>query len=215
MPVLSDDVVVGIHFPSNRAAVGFICPLNLASNMRQLLVLLTVAMLALSVSGAGESGVNESTSTEGTQIAYISHASLVQEGGVFDMYVTVNQGSNVTSIQWITQICINSGVCYPPEINDMEPVDNDTYTATVDIDPTAAYINWKFVLHSEDDSESTVPETGFGWKVWSECWYDNETWGGPSTDCQGIESVGSLLPGFAAPAAAAAIGMAALMARRD
>jgi len=183
--------------------------------MRQLLVLLTVAMLALSVSGSGESGVNESTSTEGTQIAYISHASLVQEGGVFDMYVTVNQGSNVTSIQWITQICINSGVCYPPEINDMAPVDNDTYTATVDIDPAASYINWKFVLHSEDDSESTVPETGFGWKVWSECWYDNETWGGPSTDCQGVEGVGSLLPGFAAPAAAAAIGMAALMARRD
>ena len=179
MPVLSDDVVVGIHFPSNRAAVGFICPLNLASNMRQLLVLLTVAMLAASFSAVAESGVNESTSTEGTQIAYISHASLVQEGGVFDMYVTVNQGSNVTSIQWITQICINSGVCYSPEINDMEPVDNDTYTATVDIDPTASYINWKFVLHSEDDSESTVPETGFGWKVWSDCWYDNETWGGP------------------------------------
>ena len=215
MPVLSDDVVVGIHFPSNRAAVGFICPLNLASNMRQLLVLLTVAMLALSVSGAGESGVNESTSTEGTQIAYINHASLVQEGGVFDMYVTVNSGSNVTSIQWITQICINSGVCYPPEINDMEAVDNDTYTATVDIDYTASYINWKYILHSEDDSQASVPESGFGWKVWSDCWYDNETWGGPSTDCQGVEGVGSLLPGFAAPAAAAAIGMAALMARRD
>jgi len=199
----------------NRAAVGFICPLNLASNMRQLLVLLTVAMLALSVSAAGESGVNESTSTEGTQIAYINHASLVQEGGVFDMYVTVNSGSNVTSIQWITQICINSGVCYPPEINDMEAVDNDTYTATVDIDHTASYINWKYILHSEDDSQASVPESGFGWKVWSDCWYDNETWGGPSTDCQGVEGVGSLLPGFAAPAAAAAIGMAALMARRD
>jgi hypothetical protein len=183
--------------------------------MRQLLVLLTVAMLALSVSGAGESGVNESTSTEGTQIAYINHASLVQEGGVFDMYVTVNQGSNVTSIQWITQICINSGVCYPPEINDMEAVDNDTYTATVDIDYTASYINWKYILHSEDDSQASVPESGFGWKVWSDCWYDNETWGGPSTDCQGVEGVGSLLPGFVAPAAAAAIGMAALMARRD
>jgi len=199
----------------SRAAVDFICPLNLASNMRQLLVLLTVAMLALSVSAAGESGVNESTSTEGTQIAYINHASLVQEGGVFDMYVTVNSGSNVTSIQWITQICINSGVCYPPEINDMEAVDNDTYTATVDIDYTASYINWKYILHSEDDSQASVPESGFGWKVWSECWYDNETWGGPSTDCQGVEGVGSLLPGFAAPAAAAAIGMAALMARRD
>ena len=199
----------------NRAAVGFICPLNLASNMRQLLVLLTVAMLALSVSGAGESGVNESTSVEGTEIAYINHASLVQGGGVFDMYVTVNSGSNVTSVQWITQICINSGVCYPPEINDMEAVDNDTYTATVDIDYTASYINWKYILHSEDDSQASVPESGFGWKVWSDCWYDNETWGGPSTDCQGVEGVGSLLPGFVAPAAAAAIGMAALMARRD
>jgi hypothetical protein len=199
----------------SRTAVGFICPLNLASNMRQLLVLLTVAMLALSVSAAGESGVNESTSTEGTQIAYINHASLVQEGGVFDMYVTVNSGSNVTSVQWITQICINTGVCYPPEINDMEAVDNDTYTATVDIDHTASYINWKYILHSEDDSQASVPESGFGWKVWSDCWYDNETWGGPSTDCQGVEGVGSLLPGFVAPAAAAAIGMAALMARRD
>ena len=87
MPVLSDDVVVGIHFPSNRAAVGFICPLNLASNMRQLLVLLTVAMLAASFSAVAESGVNESTSTEGTQIAYISHASLVQEGGVFESHL--------------------------------------------------------------------------------------------------------------------------------
>ena len=128
------------------------------------------------------------------------------------MYVNVNPGSNVTSIQWITQICINTGVCYPPEMNDMVPVDNDSYTATVDVDETASYINWKFVLHSEDGSDSTVPDSGFGWKVWSDCWWDNGTWGGSSTDCQ-EEDEG--LPGFAAPAAAAAIAMAALMARRD
>ena len=133
------------------------------------------------------------------------------------MYLTVIHGSNVTSVQWITQICINTGVCYPPETNEMVSVDNDTYTATVDIDDTAAYINWKFVLHSEDGSESTVPETGFGWKVWSDCWYDNGTWGGDSSVGIGLCEPEDLdgLPGFAAPIAAAAIAMAALMARRD
>ena len=33
-----------------------------------------VAMLALSVSGAGQGGVNDSTSTEGTGIASLSYA---------------------------------------------------------------------------------------------------------------------------------------------
>ena len=57
------------------------------------------------------------------------------------------------------------------------------------------------------------PDSGFGWKVWSDCWFDNGTWGGPSTDCQ--EEDGGFLPGFAAPAAVAGLAMAALMARRD
>ena len=132
--------------------------------MRRLVAVLLVSMLAVSFSAVAESGVNESTSVEGTEIAYINHASLVQGGGVYDMYVTVNPGSNVTSVQWITQICINTGVCYPPEMNDMVPVDNDSYTATVDVNETASYINWKYILHSEDGSEASVPDTGFGWK---------------------------------------------------
>ena len=180
--------------------------------MRSVVAVLLVSMHAESFSVVGESGVNESTSVEGTEIAYINHASLVQGGGVYDMYVTVNPGSNVTSVQWITQICINTGVCYPPEMNDMVPVDNDSYTATVDVNETASYINWKYILHSEDGSEASVPDTGFGWKVWSDCWWDNGTGGGSTTDCQ--EEAGGL-PGFAAPAAVAAIAMAAVMARRD
>ena len=180
--------------------------------MRRVVAVLLVSMLAVSFSAVAESGVNESTSVEGTEIAYINHASLVQGGGVYDMYVTVNPGSNVTSVQWITQICINTGVCYPPEMNDMVSVDNDSYTATVDVNETASYINWKFILHSEDGSEASVPDTGFGWKVWSDCWWDNGTWGGSTTDCQEEEGQ---LPGFAAPFAAAAIAIAALMARRD
>jgi len=180
--------------------------------MRRLVAVLLVSMLAVSFGAAAESGVNESTSVEGTEIAYINHASLVQGGGVYDMYVTVNPGSNVTSVQWITQICINTGVCYPPEMNDMVPVDNDSYTATVDVDETASYINWKFVLHHEDGFESTVPEQGFGWKSWSNCWWDNGTWGGESTHCQEEEESG--LPGFGLVAGIGALALAAVGASR-
>ena len=118
----------------------------------------------------------------------------------------------MTSVVWITQICINTGVCFAPEINEMSSSDGVTYESQVDVDGTASYINWKFVLTHEDDSTSDVPEEGFGWKTWSDCWWDNGTWGGPSTECQKEER---RMPGFAGPAAAAAIAMAALLARRD
>ena len=200
----------------NRAAVGFICPLNLASNMRQLLVLLTVAMLALSVSGAGESGVNQTTSTEGTGIDSLSYADIVRENTEFEITVTLDSDHDITKIEWVTQVCINTGICWPPQTQELvDTGDGQTFTGSITVDGYATYANWRFDITRSDDSSESVPESGFGWKVWSDCWYDNETWGGPSTDCQGEEGAGSLLPGFAAPAAAAAIGMAALMARRD
>ena len=180
--------------------------------MRRLVAVLLVSILAVSFSAVAESGVNESTVFDGTGIASSQYADVIHENGQFDMSLTLDDGTNVTSMQWITQICINSGVCYPPETNDMGSEDGVTYSATVDVNDTATYINWKFVLHSEDGSESTVPDTGFGWKVWSDCWWDNGSWGGSSNDCQ-EEDEG--LPGFASPVAAAAIAMAALMARRD
>ena len=180
--------------------------------MRRVVAVLLVSILALSFSAAGESGVNESTAFDDTDIASSQYADVIHENGQFDMSLTLEEGTNVTSMQWITQICINSGVCYPPETNDMNSEDGLTYSATVDVNDTATYINWKFVMHSEDGSEVSVPDTGFGWKVWSDCWWDNMTWGGSSTDCQEEDE---RLPGFATPIAAAAIAMAALMARRD
>ena len=180
--------------------------------MRRVVAVLLVSMLAVSFSAAAESGVNESSSLDDTGIASSQYADVIHENGQFDMSLTLDEGTNVTSMQWITQICINSGVCYPPETNDMSSEDGMTFTATVNVNDTATYINWKFVLHSEDGSDSTVPDTGFGWKVWSDCWWDNGSWGGSSTDCQEEED---RLPGFASPIAAAAIAMAALMARRD
>ena len=174
-----------------RTAVGFICPLNLASNMRQLLVLLTVAMLALSVSGSGESGVNESTSTEGTGISDIGYGSHIRENTNFYIEVRIDSDSNISKIDWITQVCINSGICWPPKSQELVEFPNSngqTFVGELMIDDYATYVNWRFDITRTnwtlDESTETIPESGFGWKVWSDCWYDNETWGGWSTDCQ-------------------------------
>jgi len=200
--------------------------------MRRLVALFLVSILSLSVSAAGVSGENLSLSPEeleGSGIENVFYENEINTDReyyleIFDdptprtgVIVFIEEDSNVTSIEWITQVCINTGVCFAPEINEMAVHDDGSFYFGVSVDETASYINWKFVLHHENGSESTVPETGFGWKVWSNCWLDNGTWGGSSTHCQeeAQEGRASLLPGFAAPAAAAAIGMAALMARRD
>ena len=183
--------------------------------MRQLLVLLTVAMLAFSVSGAGEGGVNESISTEGTGIASLSYADMVRENTDFEISVTLDEGNDITKIEWITQVCINTGICWPPQKTELiDSGDGLTFTGSVLIDDYATYANWRFDITRNDDSTETVPDSGFGWKVWSDCWVDNGTLGGPSTDCHENDDDG-FLPGFAAPIAAAGLAMAALMARRD
>lgn len=183
--------------------------------MRQLLVLLTVAMLAFSVSGAGEGGVNESISTEGTGIASLSYADMVRENTDFEISVTLDEGNDINKIEWITQVCINTGICWPPQKTELiDSGDGLTFTGSVLIDDYATYANWRFDITRNDDSTETVPDSGFGWKVWSDCWVDNGTLGGPSNDCHKNDDDGSL-PGFAAPIAAAGLAMAALMARRD
>ena len=183
--------------------------------MRSMLAVVLVALLALSAVG-GQGGQNESSALEGTGIASIQHDQVLKAttGEDFPMSLTLEDGSNVTSVHWVTQVCINTGICYPPETSEMQSSgDGLVFTAGHGALPDSSYINWKFVLLSEDGSESHVPEDGFGWKVWSDCWNDNGTWGGSSTECQ--EEGGGSLPVFVAPLAIASIAMAALMSRRD
>ena len=84
------------------------------------------------------------------------------------------------------------------------------------LDDHVSYLNWKFVLVSEDGYETNIPESGFGWKLWSNCWYDNSTWGGNSSHCHEEEPIEEtpMIPNVAAPLTIASIAMAALMSRR-
>jgi len=211
--------------------------------MRRLVALLLVSMLSLSVSAAS-SGENQSPSPEELEEAGMLqpwHTGVVIDGSHlevqpfdarndFEMYVWVENNSNVSSIEWITQVCINTGVCFAPETNEMEldelaegvNMDNPRYHFNIDIDDTASYINWKFVLHHENGSQTDVPSEGFGWKVWSNCWWDNGTWGGSSTHCQEEAESLDFRPSWiwyammVLPVVAVAIAMVALKeARRD
>ena len=183
--------------------------------MRQFLALLMVAMLALSVSGAGQSGVNDSTSTEGTGISTLSYADVVRENTEFEISVMLDEGNNISKIEWITQVCINTGICWPPQKTELvDSGDGLTFTGSVLIDDYATYANWRFDITRSDESTETVPESGFGWKVWSDCWFDNGTWGGTSTDCQ-EENDDSSLPGFSIISAMAGIGIAVFSKKND
>ena len=184
--------------------------------MRAVLLSLVLLVSMASAVCASQGGVNEEAPIEGTGIESVSHPDVASAGKIFELSVLLNEeaASNATSVTGVLQVCINSGVCYPPKTiwfhNDTE---SDLWEAAYEVDQTAAYINWKIEIDWEDGNETSIPENGFGWKVWSDCWYDNGTWGGVSTECQPDDS--SFTPGFATTLAIASISLATLMIRRE
>ena len=187
--------------------------------MRLVASLLVCVLLALPINCAAEGGVNEETPLEGTDIQDISYPVEASAGEGFGLTVVLSDeaSGNGTTVSWVTQICINSGVCYPPETHSMALDDEGTaWEGSIVPDDTVTYVNWRVEMNWEDESTTSVPETGFGWKVWSDCWYDNEKWGGSDQEC--VDNQGSdpeSLPGFGAAASLMAVLTAGLMGRRD
>jgi hypothetical protein len=175
-----------------------------------------------------EGGANESTALDGTSLVSVETADTAAANQEFAITVELDTAasSNGTQVGWTTQICINSGVCYAPETVTLSPdSDGRLWTGSIAMDDESSYVNWRIELEWPDGNTSSVPETGFGWKVWSTCWYDvdSEQWGGEAAlddGCAGEPLGGELeeegwLPGFGGALAAASMAMAAFMARRD
>ena len=176
-------------------------------------VVLLVSMAFTAIASQG--GVNEETSVEGTGVEVVLHPSDASAGDVFEVTVGLDEESanNVTSVSWVTQVCINSGVCHPPETHSMSEYSGSEWRGTIVPEDTVTYVNWNIEIQWNNGNTTKVPETGFGWKVWSDCWYDNGTWGGDSTECQ--EEDTGFIPGFVTPLAMASISIAALMVWRE
>ena len=175
-----------------------------------LVFLVSIAPVAL----ASQGGVNEEASIEDTGVESVSHPDSASAGEIFEVSVHLNEesASNATSVTWVTQVCVNSGICYPPETHSMTD-ENDAWEGSIVPEETVTYVNWKIEIEWEDGNTTSIPENGFGWRVWSDCWYDNGTWGGASTECQSDDS--SFTPGFATPLAIASMSLATLMIRRE
>ena len=182
--------------------------------MRGLFAILLVGMLMLPAS-ASEGGVNEASSLDGTGIKSLDSENVLRasSGGNFEISLEIEDDTNISEVSWVTQVCVNTGVCYPPEERQMEKNHNGlSFANSLEVQPGYSYVNWKFILKTDDGSESLVPEVGFGWKVWSDCWFDNGTWGGSETSCKDDDS---MMPGFTIALTMVSVGMVALMLGRD
>ena len=183
--------------------------------MRALVVLSALVLSMASVWAEG--GANESAALDGTSLVSVvtADAAAANEDFAIIVELEADASSNGTEVGWTTQVCINSGVCYPPETVVLSPdSDGRLWTGSITVDDEASYVNWRIELYWPEGNNSSVPDTGFGWKVWSTCWYDvgSEQWGGSDAPCQEEEGA---LPGFGAALGAASLAMAAFMARRD
>ena len=129
-------------------------------------------------SAAGSGGENQVTNTQNTGISEVSFSDVFYGSQDFLIDVQLENNSNISSIRISTQICVNSGLCYPPVSQDLVK-NNQTGKWSVSITPMndQTYLNWNFVV-SDGENETKIPESGWGWKVWSDCWFDGENWGG-------------------------------------
>ncbi|MBT3641430.1 MAG: hypothetical protein HOJ64_01060 [Euryarchaeota archaeon] len=165
--------------------------------MHKVISLVIVLLLLQNVLGS-EGGINENMSLEETGISSIEYQNIVIESEIYNISITLDDDTaeNNTSMIWVTQICINSGVCYPPQNNDMITSDNGKlWESSLIIIDDASYLNWRIEMNWSDGEKTNVPENGFGWKVWSNCWFDGKEWGGPEDSCNSEDNNRSI-PGF-------------------
>ena len=126
-----------------------------------------------------DGGVNKSVDDlTGTGIDSVDSPSIFGQHEDFIISVNLNESSDAVKIYVTTQICVNSGLCYPPELIEMVTEDNVTWTSTVSPMIDQTYVNWNLVIENASENQTKIPETGFGWKVWSDCWNDGDGWGG-------------------------------------
>ena len=162
-------------------------------NMRALACLLALLVLSPFAAAAANPGVNMSIDVEGTPIQSISTPDVSRDGVDFtiEVVLTNTAAQNGTNVTWTVQICINSGVCYPPDSIPMQE-DAGKWSSTIQPDPTHTYVNYDIVLDYPEGEDETFPEGGFvgGGKIWSDCWVSGEETGGDNC----LNDDGGLLP---------------------
>ena len=181
----------------------------LGINMRKVIVLLLCLIFIIPPVSASDGGENKEFDIEGTQISAIDIPSTSTDGENFIITLTLNEENNVTNVAWTWQICLNSGVCLAPTPEDLTSSDDGkTWTTSMTPVDDHSYINFRITLDFEDGNSTTYPESGWGGKVWSDCWISGDETGGDGCNSEG----GFLgLPGFTAIVAITVLGVVAIV----
>ena len=181
--------------------------------MRRVLALSLCALLLIPLASAGESGVNKEMDLTGTAITIITTPDTSSDGVDFPITVTLDDeaASNGTTVSWTWQVCINTGVCLTPVPEDLSgSSDGKEWMAKMTPVDDHSYVNYKITLNYDDGNSSTYPTSGFGGKVWSDCWVDGKVTGG-----DGCPDEGGILPAIGIAGALLALSLAATIIRRD
>jgi len=178
--------------------------------LRAAACLLALLLLSPFVAAAANPGVNKQIDLEGTPIQSITTPVVSSDGVDFTIEVELTDAAaqNGTNVTWTVQICINSGVCYPPDSISMQE-DAGKWSSTITPDPTHTYVNYDIVLSYPDGEDEMFPEGGFvaGGKIWSDCWVSGDETGGGNCEEEG----GGLLPAPALLATLAVLFFAAVV----
>ena len=193
---------------------------NRGSNMRvrTLSAVLLVACLLVPFASAAIPGVNTEVDTTGTPIASITTPQVSSDGVNFTIEVVLTEeaAGNGTVVLWEVQQCINTGVCYPPEL--LEMTENDgVWSYTIVPVLTHTYINYEIDLNYSDNTSEVFPEGGFivGGKVWSDCWVSGTESGGEACPTDDVVAMEGDIPGPGLLIVAGGLALAAIIARRD
>ena len=193
---------------------------NRGINMRRstLSAILLAACLLIPFASAANPGVNTEVDTTGTPISSITTPQVSSDGVDFTIEVVLTEeaAGNGTVVLWEVQQCINTGVCYPPEL--LEMTENDgVWSYTLVPVPTHTYINYEIDLNYSDNTSEVFPEGGFivGGKVWSDCWVSGTESGGDACPTDDVVAMEGGIPGPGLLIVAGGLALAAVISRRD
>lgn len=137
-----------------------------------MLVILTLALAlwAMPVDAAEDHADGEDYQPDLTDLPITAIApddvSLDETPFELDVTLTPEAAGNGTVVSWQTQICINSGICYPWQDGAMTE-DAGVWSGSVMTPEDHTYVHYQIVLDWADDENDTFSDYG---KTWSSCW---------------------------------------------
>ena len=150
-------------------------------------LLFLASILPTSLAAGSEDGQDINPDESEVPFSVVERTSPSQDGASWSLSVQLDEEAqaNGTTIAITTQICLNSGVCNPPEIMD-STVEEGMYSASILPPEDHSYVNWRVKATYSDESTENFPN-GDWYKTWSSCYYQEGGYGGVHADGDGCD----------------------------